>query len=275
MADSEKKDEGIKEATEKGVVALVDKVYTDALQPTMKKVGSLFGAMAGRVDSKFSGMRLRNAMDETLESTLIHRLVQILKEQGVPDEDIIEPPAKVAVPALSGIALEDSNEVREMYLKVLAASMDRNRASRAHPGFINLLNQITQDEALIIAILHTKPVYPAVRMVALYSSLGESVVISRNFSLLGVEACCVHPELTQMYLGNLNRLGVTAVEECTCDEEHGDYDALIKHPRLLKETEEFNRNLSEELKKEQEIKFLKYHIRLTTYGRQFAAACLA
>jgi hypothetical protein len=275
MADEEKKDEGIKEAAEKGIVAFVDKAYTDAFQGTMKRVGDVLEALAGRVSSKFSGMRLQNTIDDTREDIVVKEiLAEILQERGVPNERIIEPSPKIAVPALRGMVLEDSTEVQKMYARVLATAMDKDTANRAHPGFITLLNQITRDEALIIGVLGKQFLHPVVRMIAVYPSSGHREVISRNFSLVGVHAGCSYPKMTQVYVGNLNRLGVTAVEECNCDLEHGDYEALKTHPMLLEEQAEHNKNLSDELKRDQKIEFIKYHIRLTTYGRQLAEACL-
>lgn len=275
MADEEKKDEGIKEAAEKGVIALADKVYTDAFQGTMKRVGSVLEAVFGRLDTKFSKMRMRNAIEDSMEDIYIKEMLTlILQERGVPDDRIIEPTPKIAVQALRGMVLEDSSEVQKMYAAILATAMDKETASKAHPGFISLLNQVTRDEALIIGVLGNQPLHPVIRMIAVYPSTGHREVVIRNFSVIGIQAGCQHPELTQMYVGNLNRLGVTAVEECGCDEIHGDYDALKVHPLLLKEKDEHNKNLSDNLKQDQQIKFIKYHIRLTTFGRQLAKACL-
>lgn len=275
MGDEEKKDEGIKEAAEKGIVAFVDKAYTDAFQGTMKRVGDVLEALAGRVSSKFSGMRLKNVVDDSQEDILVKEILsEILEERKVPHDRIIEPSPKIAIPALRGMVLEESTEVQRMYARVLATAMDKETASRAHPGFITLLDQITRDEALIIGLLGTQPLHPVIRMIAVYPSTGQREVVSRNFSLLGYQAGCSYPKMTQVYTGNLNRLGVTAVEECKCDEEHGNYDALKIHPMLLEEKDEHNKTLSDELKREQQIEFIKYHIRLTTFGHQLADACL-
>lgn len=111
-------------------------------------------------------------------------------------------------------------------------------------------------------------------MVAVYPSTGRKVAISRNFSAVAIEAAREQPEMAQIYVGNLGRLGVVAVEQCTCKEEHGDYEMLKTHPALRQEKEEYDKGLPLELKQEQQIEYVKYHLRLTNFGTRLVRACV-
>jgi len=65
----------------------------------------------------------------------------------VPAEDVVEPKASIAGPALQGLAFShEESELREMYLELLAAAMDGRDVHAAHPAFVDVIKQLTAEE---------------------------------------------------------------------------------------------------------------------------------
>lgn len=70
------------------------------------------------------------------------------KAGTIPEEHIIEPKPSVAGPALQALAFShDESSLREMYLHLIASSMDMRLASRVHPAFVEIVRQMSAEEA--------------------------------------------------------------------------------------------------------------------------------
>ncbi len=62
------------------------------------------------------------------------------KAQAIPPEHIVEPKASIAGPMLQGLAFtHEEPNLKEMYLNLLATSMDGRAASVAHPAFVEII----------------------------------------------------------------------------------------------------------------------------------------
>lgn len=268
-------DDKIKEAAAEVAAKLATEIYTDGFKPLTKEVGDTLGTVGSALNASLGPVRILVAAAREWEQATTENITEIMRRRRVPNERIIPPSPRVLLPALPGLVSSESiPTLREKYTALLAAAMDKNTESKAHPGFVALLDQLAEDEALIVDLLAKKPLSPVIRMIAVYASTGRKYAVSRNFSLVGIEAGCRLPEMAQIYIGNLNRLGVTAVEVCECAEEHGNYEALKAHPMLLREKGEYDKTLSDDLRREQRIEYVKYHLRLTNFGTQLVNVCV-
>ena len=152
---------------------------------------------------------------------LIHRKVanfvneQLAKKaESIPSENRQSPdPTTMAkvVPALNTVFGEEN--LREMFLNLLAASMDKTKAGNVLPAFVEVIKQLSPDEALILQFI--------VSMGGKYSSMfplvdvygkkndGHTVFLS-NYSCLTAIAKCSHqdPESDAIYISNMRRLGL-------------------------------------------------------------------
>src|SRR5574340_702468 len=59
------------------------------------------------------------------------------KANSIPPQQVVEPKASVAGPALQGLAYShDEADLKELYLNRLAASMDGRVSDKVHPAFV-------------------------------------------------------------------------------------------------------------------------------------------
>jgi hypothetical protein len=73
------------------------------------------------------------------------------KTAAIPPDQIVEPKASIAGPALQGLAFthEEAN-LKEMYLNLIATAMDGRVAAEAHPAFVEIIKQLSPVEADIL-----------------------------------------------------------------------------------------------------------------------------
>lgn len=73
------------------------------------------------------------------------------KVASVPPDQITEPKASIAGPALQGLAFaHEEHDLKEMYLSLLASSMDKRAAATAHPAFVEMIRQLEAKEARLL-----------------------------------------------------------------------------------------------------------------------------
>jgi hypothetical protein len=70
------------------------------------------------------------------------------KLAAVPPEDIVAPKPSLAGPVLQGLAFShDEDALRDMYLNLLASAMNRREVNAAQPAFVEIIKQLTAEEA--------------------------------------------------------------------------------------------------------------------------------
>jgi Abortive infection alpha len=70
------------------------------------------------------------------------------KLADIPPEDVTEPRPALAGPIMQGLAFgHEDDALREMYLHLLASAMNKRTASLAHPAFVEIIKQLSAEEA--------------------------------------------------------------------------------------------------------------------------------
>jgi hypothetical protein len=73
------------------------------------------------------------------------------KAASIPADQIVEPKASIAGPALQSLAFcFEEADLKEMYLNLLATSMEKRGASGAHPAFVEVIRQLSAEEAALL-----------------------------------------------------------------------------------------------------------------------------
>jgi hypothetical protein len=139
------------------------------------------------------------------------------------------PALAFAAQALAG-SVRHGAAVRERYLNLLAAAMDDQTSERVHPGFLNVLRQLSADEVLLVSQFQHDGPYPLVTVVARYKYGGPITTELRNYSLLGLVAGCEHPERVPFYIDNLCRLGLTDLRPVRVSDDTRAFKAVEQSP---------------------------------------------
>lgn len=112
----------------------------------------------------------------------------------------------MAVPAIQAISYcMNSQELRNMYANLLATSMVSGKKENAHPSFVEIIKQLTPDEAkLLKKISEMGNSFPLVD-VKLHTNDGGFITEVHNFTLIA-EGVCDYPNKVFTYIDNLVRL---------------------------------------------------------------------
>jgi Abortive infection alpha len=195
----------------KGVVEAVP-IYQDAVQPAAKEVGTALQTVAKTLHillAPVSGLVWGYEKIKDHVSTKVSK-----KLESVPPERLKSPEPNVAGPALEALRYTGYQEsLRDLYTNLLATSIDSATAHEAHPAFVEIIKQMSPDEALIMRSLAASPFKPMldVRREEKASQTGNWVL--KNFSLLPKEAGVKCPDLGPSYMINLQRLGLVELRE--------------------------------------------------------------
>lgn len=194
------------------------------------------------------------------------------KLQGVPEDELRQPEPHVAGPVLEALRYTGYQEdLRALYANLLATSIDSATSLNAHPAFVEIIKQLSPDEALIIKSLSRLYAWPKIDIRSEDKDSSNGRWLIRNFSLLPKEAGCKALELGATYMVNLERLGIVELREnYILQGENGNdpYMPLISSPQL--------ENIKKQIEADptKKMKIDKGMVSFTELGRKFCFACV-
>jgi len=200
-----------------------------------------------------------------------HKLEDILqseltsKTKHVASDKLQAPPTYIAVPALRALRYTtDTPELKDLYLNLLAASMDMDTVASIHPSFVDTIKHLTPDEVRLLTVFNDVEYVPYINILQvtdkeanIFHKVLENhvhVVEDSNISISFVGNL-------SLYFENLMRLGILTTSPTSSL-------ALSAYTQL--ETCCLTRNI----KKEIESKACSYEIErryftTTAYGKGF------
>lgn len=245
-------------------------VYDDTGKPVLKPTGEIVGLIPRTIKAALLPLeKWIVGREYNLKET--QRLLEE-KLKNVRLEDIETPEAYIAVPALQSISYcMDSEELRNMYANLLANSMNKAVKNEVHPGFVEIIKQLSPDEAKIIKGIYFKQLIPIIT-VRYENDKSEGVDIFKNFSSIAEETNCEEIMDTNKYFDNLVRLGLL--------EKAGEYKTLVD--KKLYETLKNNPNIKKlgmiplnyQNQGYTKCKFEESYIEMTPYGNAFCETCV-
>ena len=187
----------------KGLVEAVP-VYEDVLQPAAKEVGAGLQTIAKTIHIALAPVSALVWGYDKLKDYLEERLAEKLK--NVPSEKLITPNPTVAVPVVESMRYTAHDPtLRELYSSLLASAMNIDTADNAHPAFVEMIRQMTPDEAKILKFIVQRRGLYSFRVIT-YVVGGETVVFDSNGYRNIAETARAKEELSPSSIENLDRL---------------------------------------------------------------------
>ena len=245
--------------------SVIEKTYDDVVHPSAKSVGntlSLLPRTLGVLLGKWEKWVMNGE-----ESIKLTALAVQEKVSQIPEEKLTEPEPYVAIPAIQQLGYcYDSEELREMYANLLVSSMNTDSKYQVHPSFVDIIKQLTPDEAKLLKKLSKKNIFPLIDIRMNFPSGGYKEIV-HNFTD-DSEDVCDCPSNIFAYLDNFERLKLIDIkndEHLTNDEF---YKPLENHP-------EIKEIMSETLPEGYKYEIKKGLFELTAFGREFIRICLS
>src|SRR5437660_3060641 len=134
-------------------------IYEDALQPVMKQVGKSLGTIGGLINVALAPVALMVYRYEVMQKKLESRLEEKLRD--VEPATIIQPPLPVVGPLIERYRfVHDDPELADMFENLLANAMDIATVKRAHPAFVQIISELSSEEAKLVKTIAGEPVLP-------------------------------------------------------------------------------------------------------------------
>ena len=241
--------------------------YTDAGKPIAKSTGELIGLVPRAIKAALS----------PLEKWILHReynvaeTAKLLEEklQNTPPELIEAPEPHISVPVMQYISYcMDNEELRDLYANLFANSMNKVVKNGVHPGFVEIIKQLSPDEAKILRYLHNNYLVPIIGL-KIIKTTGGYLDILKLFTNI-CELCeCENISDYEKYIDNLKRLGLVTIPADEMLTDKSKYEALKTHPFIVKQKAHY-----EELDSVEKVEFMEGHIQLTSFGNSFCSICI-
>ncbi|TNI32851.1 DUF4393 domain-containing protein [Aeromonas dhakensis] len=254
----------------KGIVEAIP-VYQDILQPAAKEIGTALQTVAKTVHIALAPVSALVWGYDQIKEFVSTRITEKLKD--VPPENIISPKLNVAGPALELLKYTGHDKfLREMYANLVAASMNVITTNEAHPAFVDIIKQLTPDEARILKLFTTQSTFPLLDVNKLVTVHGHSgtghIRMLHNFSLIGIKANCERPNDAPIYIDNLCRLGLAEVLSGIKLFSSELYEEL-------ESSDEINQiKLTHRETSPDSIQIVRGGIKLTEFGSRFCKICI-
>lgn len=246
-------------------ITTVPEIYDDGLKPTIKESGKTIALIPQTINAALAPLRIWIAEREYNVAETEKLLADKLSRVNA--DSIVSPEAYVAVPAIQAISYcKNSKELRNMYANLLATSMLQEKKENAHPSYVEIIKQLSPDEAkLLKKISENGDSYPLID-VNLYTKDGGYITQVRNFTLLA-EGVCDYPKNVFSYLDNLSRLKII-------DIPYGIYinnDELYKPLESYKEIQTLVNSIVQDGYR---WKIERKKFGVTQYGKSFIKTCV-
>lgn len=250
------------------VESIAPSIYKDGVQPILEPVSKTVSLIP----------RTINAVLVPVEKWVLGREYNLAETKQMLEqklnhfspEQIVSPEAHIAVPAIQYISYcMDNIELKEMYANLLANSMLSFSKDGVHPAFVEIIKQLSPDEAKILRYIYKNGTLPTIS-VRYNNEEGAGITVLVNFSNVGELAECERPLDVSKYFDNLMRLGLVKGGELfrkLVDESK--YDVLKEHPFVIDTAK------SAEMQKDlNKVAYVESFIDMTPFGRAFCAICI-
>jgi hypothetical protein len=153
--------------------------YEKAIEETAKATGKVvdlvhdgFRAVSPTVSDAYHyliGDRLAAARKRNLDA-IARETDRILSERGVTDRSAT--PEQISIPLLEAAQAESREELRNLWARLLANSIDPSRSENVRPEFINLVQKLEPLDARMLEYIYTKPRDLQIQKLQIHESLG-------------------------------------------------------------------------------------------------------
>ena len=195
--------------------------YDDAVSPALKETGKIGQDLVKTLRLVLFPFQYAAALQE--------RLAEHLKKsiERVPENRRITPVEALALPIAEQLKFHNEESViGKMFERLLARAMDRERVGEAHPAFVQIVSQLSPDEALLIQQIaaaqpsaYMRP--PQKGMAVLLKDERATLIHASTMSgsqKQALEAVAVQPEqlsqpeLVYTYIEHLVSLGIVSYD---------------------------------------------------------------
>ena len=243
---------------------LLKEIYGDLAKPGVVQVGKALSSVFGLGNTILWPVQLLNERVRIALEANLERYRQKLAD--IPPEKIVPVPPEVGVPIAEKLAYIQDVELKELYLNLLAKGSILESQSQAHPSFVNVINNLSPDEGVLLKQFKAAPQPFVFARLSNPATNYWMEIVEMSFPILPA----IHlafPQNLVAYVSNLEGLGLVKV---------------IRNEQVVPESvylpmEEAIRTLYKDITpipEYPELTCSRGRINVTSFGRLFLNACV-
>lgn len=173
-----------------------------------KVIGPASNQIGGILEDRVRYFRYKNllAIADKVEAIHAHRRI---------DGKATPIPARVAIPLLESAALEDDETLQDVWARLIANSTDPAHVEMLHPGYIEVVKQMSPDEATILKSflkLQTFPILFENHVSRVLESSGKSMLIRHLWR--AERDVATYEKIYEMFQEHCNTLPLKQLKDC-------------------------------------------------------------
>ncbi len=250
------------------VPGLLVEIYGDLARPGVRLVGKALESIIGLGNTVLWPITWANERSRIF----LERNLELYRERlsATPEERVIPVVPEIGVPIAEKLAYVADDKLSDLYVNLLVTASSLDTVSHAHPIFVNIINNLSPDEAQLLEVfacghsmdipfLTAKLFHPTDRSFSVPGDLLISPELSTTLRF---------SENVPAYISNLCGLGIVEVVRAEHIADSTKYEELEAYwaPRF---------SVSDEPAGEppRKLQFAKGIISITVFGRSFISAC--
>ncbi|OME86941.1 hypothetical protein BK120_08435 [Paenibacillus sp. FSL A5-0031] len=241
----------------------INVLYEDIAQPSARKIGLALETLTEFGYSLTLPIKLRSEKARLNFEKSIKLMAEELSTTS--ENDIIPSPSEISVPIMEQLPYTNNDELRSLFVRLLVKSATLRTVHMAHPSFINVIKNLSEDEAKILDNLScykNGTLFPLIQYK--YINTDSYKIAYRHVA--AIDAFCLNfPKNFPLYFDNLSSLGII----------QGGYDKIITDlDRYVKIDEAHGPRYTFTPDEGWEVSYDKGFYQITDYGTQFISACV-
>ncbi|MCE5181879.1 MAG: DUF4393 domain-containing protein [Betaproteobacteria bacterium] len=246
--------------------AILKEVYGDLAKPGVQQAGKALSTIIGLGNTMLWPIALLN---EKAKIALKENLEKYRKKmEGISVEDVCEVAPEVGVPIAEKLSYVTNEELSEMYTELLTNASQNQKANIAHPGFVNIINNISPDEAILMKSVRNIPGIPFIEVRLMLKNKNEWNTLNSMMPGLACLSELHYPNNIHAYMSNLEGLGVFQIRQ----------DIYMVGENIYEPLEEYARtqySIFEKSDGDLALAFPRGKIEITPFARLLMNACFS
>jgi Abortive infection alpha len=244
------------------IPGLLVEIYGDLAKPGVQQTGKALSTVIGLGNTVLWPIQWANERSRIYLEKNLQDYRERLKD--IPADEIVVVAPEIGVPIAEKLSYVSDKKLADLYITLLTTASKSNTVSEAHPSFVNVINNLSPDEAQILEYFVSKNNIEYVTAIwegpSVYSIAGELIVLNELSKNL------IYSQNTSAYFSNLVGLGIASIHS-----DRTPFDSLV-YPQIEVECrEKFPAQMSPS--PDRVLAFKRGIISITTFGRQFINAC--
>ena len=244
--------------------AVLKEVYGDLAKPGVQQAGKALGTIIGLGNTALWPVMLLN---EKTKIALENNLEKYRKKiEDIPEDQINEVAPEVGVPIAEKLSYITNEELSDMYTELLAKASHAQKANVAHPSFVNVISNISPDEAILLKSIQGLSGIPFIEVRLMYNGKNEWQTINAMSAGLSCLSKLNYPNNIHAYISNLEGLGIFQIRQDIFMVGENIYEPLEEHAKIIYSP-------IEKQAKDKTLSFDRGKIEITPFAKLLMNAC--